>query len=252
MDVYGLIGFPLQHSFSAQFFTEKFRQEIIAAHYHNFEIEDIAEIKSIIQDNPYIKGLNVTIPHKEKVMPFLHAISPVAKAIGAVNVIKVDRFPNDIYTYRLTGYNTDYIGFKKSIEPLIRPEIHKKALVLGTGGASRAVTHALTDLNIEWEYVSRNPGKNRLTYNDLNQEIMDEYKIIINASPIGTFPKTDEYPNIPYQFLSRHHLLYDLVYNPEETLFLNKGKVQGASIKNGLEMLHLQALEAWRIWTTAP
>ncbi len=245
---YGLIGFPLKHSFSSKYFTEKFEKEGINAEYLNFEIEDILQIREVILFNQRLRGLNVTIPYKEQVIPFLQEISPKAREIGAVNVIKIDRLPNDMYNYRLTGYNTDYIGFKKSIEPLIRPEIHKKALVLGTGGASKAVTHALADLGIEWKYVSRTLGGTRFTYADLTQEIIDEYKIIINASPVGTFPKTDECPDIPYQFLSQHHLLYDLVYNPAETLFLKKGKSQGATIKNGAEMLQLQAEAAWEIW----
>jgi len=250
MDTYGLIGFPLKHSFSSRFFTEKFEREQIDAEYLNFEIEDIHEINSLIILHQQLKGLNVTIPYKEKVIPFLSGMSPEAEKIGAVNVIRVEREPGDISFYRLTGYNTDYIGFKDSISPLLKPTIHRKALVLGTGGASKAVGQALADLGIEWRYVSRYPGENRLTYETLaySPEIISEYPLIINASPVGTFPQTEECPDIPYSYLTTHHLLYDLVYNPDETLFLKKGKAQGATTKNGKEMLEIQACAAWKIW----
>lgn len=247
--VFGLIGFPLKHSFSSKFFTEKFAKEGIDAEYLNFEIEDILQIREVILFNQHLHGLNVTIPYKEKVIPFLDEISPEAKKIGAVNVIKIERRPNDMYFYKLTGYNTDYIGFKNSIVPLIKPEIHKKALILGTGGASKAVAQALDDLRIEWEYVSRTPAKDRFTYNDLSPSIISEYKVIVNTSPVGTFPNVNESPDIPYSLLTNEYLLYDLVYNPAETLFLKKGKEQGATVKNGAEMLEIQALAAWRIWT---
>lgn len=248
LDVYGLIGFPLKHSFSSKFFTEKFAREEIDAEYLNFEIEDILQIREVIIFNQHLRGLNVTIPYKEKVIPFLNEISPEAEKIGAVNVIKVERRPNDMYFYNLVGYNTDYVGFKNSIAPFIRPEIHKKTLLLGTGGASKAVAQALDDLGISWKYVSRTSGGNRFTYQELSPEILSEYKIIVNCSPVGTFPNTDECPDIPYKLLTSEHLLYDLVYNPAETLFLTKGKAQGATIKNGAEMLELQALAAWDIW----
>lgn len=248
MHTYGLIGFPLKHSFSAKFFTEKFAREGIQAEYLNFEIEDILQLREVILFNQRLQGLNVTIPYKEQVIPFLNEISPEVEKIGAVNVIKVERRPNDMYYYKLIGHNTDYIGFKQSIEPLIYPEVHKKALILGTGGASKAVKQALEDLNIEWKYVSRTAADNLLTYSQLNNEILTEYKIIVNCSPVGTFPKTDECPDIPYELLTPEHLLYDLVYNPAETLFLKKGKAQGAITKNGAEMLELQALAAWKIW----
>ncbi len=248
--VYGLIGFPLKYSFSSKFFTEKFEREGINAEYLNFEIEDILQLREVIVFNQHLRGLNVTIPYKEKVIPFLNEISPEAQKIGAVNVIKVERRPNDMYFYNLVGYNTDYIGFKNSILPLIRPKIHKKALLLGTGGASKAVAQALNDLGISWKYVSRTSDENKFTYSELSSEILSEYKIIVNCSPVGTFPNTDECPDIPYKLLTSEHLLYDLVYNPAETLFLTKGKAQGATIKNGAEMLELQALAAWEIWNT--
>ncbi|RNC64322.1 shikimate dehydrogenase [Proteiniphilum sp. X52] len=248
MDTYGLIGFPLKHSFSAQFFAEKFQREGIDAEYLNFEIEDIHEIRQIILFNQKLKGLNVTIPYKEQVIHFLDETSPEARKIGAVNVIKVERRPGDMYYYKLTGYNTDYIGFKRSIAPLMDRASHRKALILGTGGASKAVAQALTDLQAEWKLVSRTPGKGKLTYSDLSQAVISEYTLIINASPVGTFPEMDHCPDIPYDLLSSRHLLYDLIYNPEETLFLRKGKAQGATTKNGREMLELQALAAWEIW----
>lgn len=248
MDIYGLIGFPLTHSFSSLFFNDKFKNEGIDAEYLNFEIEDILEIRRVILFTQHLKGLNVTIPYKEKVLPFLHKISPDAMEIGAVNVIKVDRNPGDMYFYELTGYNTDYIGFKNSISPLLRTDVHSKALILGTGGASKAVAFALSDLNIEWKYVSRTKSENRLSYEELTPDIISEYKVIINTSPLGTFPDIGSCPDIPYNLITPNHLLYDLVYNPEETLFLRKGKEMGAIVKNGKEMLTLQALAAWDIW----
>ncbi|MDD4415444.1 MULTISPECIES: shikimate dehydrogenase family protein [Proteiniphilum] len=248
MDTYGLIGFPLKHSFSAKFFTEKFMRENIDAEYLNFELEDILDIRRVILFNQHLKGLNVTIPYKEKVIPFLHDISPEAERIGAVNVIRIERKPGDMYYYKLTGYNTDYTGFKNSLNPILKADVHRKALILGTGGASKAVAQALKDLNIDWTYVSRSKGDNRLTYNELTSAIILDHKLIVNASPVGTFPDVDNCPDIPYQYLTTGHLLYDLVYNPETTLFLKKGKEQGAVIKNGKEMLELQALAAWEIW----
>lgn len=254
MDTYGLIGFPLKHSFSAGFFTDKFRKENIDAEYLNFEIEDILDIRRVILFNQRLKGLNVTIPYKEKVKPFLNKISAEAEKIGAVNVIKVIRKPGDMYFYELTGYNTDYIGFKDSLTPLLKPGVNYKALILGTGGASKAVSQALTDIDIEWSYVSRSKSKNNkgrvIGYNDLSQEIMHTHNIIINASPVGTFPEIESCPDIPYNHLTPEHILYDLVYNPEETMFLRKGKEKGATTKNGLEMLELQALAAWEIWNS--
>lgn len=248
MDCYGLIGYPLTHSFSAKFFTDKFRRENIDAEYLYFEIEDILEIRRVILFNPYLKGLNITIPYKEKVIPFLHKLSPEAKMIGAVNTIKVDRLKGDMYFYELTGFNTDYLGFKNSLIPLIKPELHRKALILGTGGASKAIAYALTSMGIEWIYVSRTKGEGRISYDELTSDIMLESKLIVNTTPLGTYPDIENCPSILYSMLTEQHLLYDLVYNPEESLFLKKGREQGAVIKNGKEMLELQALEAWSIW----
>jgi shikimate dehydrogenase len=248
MNTYGLIGFPLKHSLSAVFFAEKFKNERIEAEYLNFEIPDILDIREVILFNQHLKGLNVTIPYKEKVIPFLHEISAEALKIGAVNVVKVERRPGDMYFYRLKGFNTDYIGFKESIRPLLRPEMHRKALILGTGGASKAVFHALNDLGVETRFVSRQADGEKIAYTNLTPQIIGEYRVIVNASPVGTFPKTDECPAIPYEGLTPEHLLYDLVYNPAETLFLKKGAERGATVKNGKEMFERQALAAWEIW----
>ena len=246
MTKYGLIGYPLAHSFSAKFFNEKFEKESIDAAYLNFEIDNIDKIKDIVSLHPTLKGINVTIPYKEQVVSLLNKVSKAAKTIGAVNVIRVERVKNDS-NHLLSGYNTDYIGFKNSIKPLIN-ESHRKALILGTGGASKAVGYALTSLGIEWKYVSRNKSKVNFTYAELDKNILSDFTIIINASPVGTYPNIKEAPAIPYQHLTSNHLLYDLVYNPEVTLFLTKGKEQGTTIKNGAEMLTLQALAAWEIW----
>ena len=249
MKVYGLIGFPLQHSFSAKFFKKKFQEEGIDATYLNFEIEHIHDLRRIVVFNPHLRGLNVTIPHKEAVIDFLDQVSPTAKKIGAVNVIKIERGYCDTYGYKLKGYNTDYIGFKESISPLIHPKIHNRPFVLGPGGASKAVCCALNTLCVAWTYVSRNAREGALTYNTLTPEILAENKVIINTTPLGTFPNIEDFPNIAYKALTRQHLLYDLVYNPTESAFLRKGREMGATIKNGAEMLELQALAAWDIWT---
>lgn len=247
MDKYGLIGFPLGHSFSAKYFNNKFEKESINAEYLNFEIENISSINDILAQNNELKGMNVTIPHKESVIPFLSSLSTDAQKIGAVNTIKVEKNV-ETNEYSLIGYNTDYIGFKNSISPLINSRIHSKALVLGTGGASKAITHALDEMNIEWIYVSRTRGEKRIAYKDVDASLMNSHNVIVNCSPIGTYPKIDECPDIPYEYITENHLLYDLVYNPSETLFLRKGKQNGAITKNGAEMLELQALAAWDIW----
>lgn len=244
MDKYGLIGYPLKHSFSKDFFNDKFASENIHAEYVNFEIESIAEFPDIIKHNPNLQGLNVTIPYKEKVIPYLDEIGPNAKNIGAVNVIKFDRSKGKL---RLIGYNSDIIGFKQSIEPLLEAH-HKKALILGTGGSSKAVYHGLLQLGIESKFVSREKSPDKLTYRELTPEVMREYTVIVNCTPIGMFPKIEFSPEIPYQLLTDKHLLYDLLYNPNETLFLRKGKEQGAAVKNGLEMLLLQAFASWDFW----
>ena len=243
MKKYGLIGFPLKHSFSRQFFNNKFESESIVAEYVNFEIPDLKEFKNIVADNKELCGLNVTIPYKEQIIPYLDSLAN-AKEIEAVNVIKFDRSKGKL---SLIGYNSDIMGFQDSIEPILK-EHHTKALILGTGGASKAVFHGLKNLGIESKFVSRTKEKGDLTYNDLTPEIMEEYTVIVNTTPIGMYPNDNEAPEIPYKLLNNKHLLYDLLYNPNITRFMVYGKEQGATVKNGLEMLLLQAFHAWEIW----
>ena len=240
MTKYGIIGYPLGHSFSRGFFTEKFARESIDAQYLNFEIPDVAMLSDVLRDNPELRGLNVTLPHKQAVIPLLDEMSEEAMEIGAVNVIRVRNG-------KLKGFNSDIIGFTNSIKPLLQPH-HKKALVLGTGGASKAIRVGLNRLGIEWTYVSRSPRDGMVTYEDITAETLQEYTVIVNCSPVGMFPKVDAAPAIPYELLSPQHLLFDCVYNPEETLFMKKGRKQGATVKNGLEMLHLQAAASWNFW----
>ncbi len=244
MDQYGLIGFPLKHSFSRGYFNEKFASENIDAEYLNFEIPSIEDFKNIISQNPNLKGLNVTIPYKEKIIPYLDDLSESAKEIGAVNVVKITREKKKI---RLTGYNSDILGFKDSIEPLLESH-HRMALILGTGGSAKAIFHGLKQLGVEPIQVSRTKTDGTLTYNDLTPEVMRVYHVIVNCTPQGMFPNVDTCPDIPYDLLTPQHLLYDLLYNPNETLFMKKGKNQGAMVKNGLEMLLLQAFESWNFW----
>ena len=239
---FGIIGFPLGHSFSRGFFTEKFAREGIDAQYLNFEIPDVAMLKDILRENPELRGLNVTLPHKQAVIPLLDELSDEAREIGAVNVIRVR-------DGRLKGFNSDIIGFSESIRPLLQPH-HTKALILGTGGASKAIRVGLSRLGIEWTYVSRTPREGMLTYSTLTPEVMEEYTVIVNCSPVGMFPKVDQAPAIPYELLTPKHLLFDCVYNPEDTLFMKKGREQGAIVKNGLEMLHLQAVASWEFWNS--
>lgn len=240
MTKYGIIGYPLGHSFSKGFFTEKFARESIDAQYLNFEIPDVAMLSDVLRDNPELRGLNVTLPHKQAVIPLLDEMSEEAMEIGAVNVIRVRNG-------KLKGFNSDIIGFTNSIKPLLQPH-HRKALVLGTGGASKAIRVGLNRLGIEWTYVSRSPRDGMVTYEDITAETLQEYTVIVNCSPVGMFPKVDAAPAIPYELLSPQHLLFDCVYNPEETLFMKKGRKQGATVKNGLEMLYLQATASWKFW----
>lgn len=244
MNTYGLIGYPLGHSFSRKFFTEKFEKEGIDAQYLNFEIPSIEDFPNIIQSHPNLRGFNVTIPYKQQVMQYLDDISPEAKAIGAVNVIKVAPLRG------LVGHNSDVIGFVNSIRPLLKPH-HRKALILGTGGASKAIHYGLKEkLGMDTLFVSRTAREGVITYNDVTPEVLKEYTVIVNCSPVGMYPHVDECPTLPYEAMTDCHLLYDLVYNPEETLFMKKGAEHGATVKNGLEMLHLQALAAWEIWNS--
>ena len=244
MDKYGLIGHPLGHSFSISYFNEKFQNEGIDAEYVNFDLPSIDALPEVLASNPDLKGLNVTIPYKEKVLSFLYNVTPEARAIGAVNVIRVIHKGNNI---KLKGYNSDVIGFTKSIEPMLDKN-HKKALILGTGGASKAVKYGLNSLGLETVYVSRYERPGTIQYETLTPEIVKEYNVIVNCTPVGMFPRTDECPNIPYEALDEDSIRYDLLYNPDETLFMYKGRKQGATVKNGLEMLLLQAFSSWEFW----
>ncbi|WP_378183928.1 shikimate dehydrogenase family protein [Aquimarina sp. SS2-1] len=240
MSIYGLLGKNIGYSFSRNYFSDKFKKENLNHQYKNFDLEQISELPSIIQ-NTEIRGMNVTIPYKEEVIPYLDKLDSVAQEIGAVNVIK---FENN---GKLTGYNSDYYGFTESLKPLLNSTI-KKALILGTGGASKAIAYALSNLSIKYSFVSRNPDVQELAYHDLDEDIMNEFKLIINCTPLGTHPNIENYPNIPYEYLGKYHVLYDLIYNPEETTFMKKGKEKGATISNGLKMLILQAEKSWEIW----
>ncbi|WP_337785404.1 shikimate dehydrogenase family protein [Prevotella sp.] len=244
MDKYGLIGFPLGHCFSKSFFNEKFQNEGIDAEYINFEIKGIDELPEVLATNPELRGLNVTIPYKEKVLSFLDYISVEARAIGAVNVIRVDHKGDDVV---LKGYNSDVIGFTKSIEPLLET-FHRKALILGTGGASKAINYGLKSLGLETVLVSRYERPGTIQYKDITPDVVKEYNVIVNCTPSGMFPHYDECPDLPYEALDNHNLLYDLIYNPDETLFMKKGRERGAQTKNGLEMLLLQAFASWDFW----
>lgn len=244
MKKYGLIGYPLGHSFSKEFFNHKFQSEKIAASYQNFEIPTVDQVLQIVATESQLNGLNVTIPYKEQVIPFLDELSEEAAAIGAVNVIKFERQKEKL---KLVGYNSDVVGFTNSIEPLLKPH-HQKALILGTGGASKAVLYALNKLGLSCTFVSRTSAQGRLSYNELTPEIMKEYTVIVNCTPVGMYPNTEVCPPIPYDCVGSEHLLYDLLYNPDTTLFMKKGAKRGATVKNGLEMLLLQAFEAWDIW----
>ncbi|MDY3267417.1 MAG: shikimate dehydrogenase [Phocaeicola sp.] len=245
MKKFGLIGYPLGHSFSKNFFNEKFRSENICAEYVNFEISTIEDFNKVLKANSTLCGLNVTIPYKEQVIGYLDELDKDAAAIGAVNVIKIDRSKGKL---KLIGYNSDVLGFTQSIEGLLEPH-HKKALILGTGGASKAINYGLKQLGLETLFVSRNRhNDNTITYSELTPEIMNDYKVIVNCTPVGMYPKADECPDIPYECLTPEHLLYDLLYNPDTTLFMKKGSDNGAIVKNGLEMLLLQAFGAWDIW----
>ncbi len=243
MITYGLVGFPLGHSFSKRYFEKKFRQERIEAKFLNFELQDISEFPQMLERNPQLRGVSVTIPHKEKIIPFLDEIDSSAKVIGAVNSVKITKERKTI------GYNTDYYGFGKSLDEFL-PTSEYKALILGSGGASKAVAYALNLRNISYQIVSRTAGEERCSYSDLNAEILKEYHLIINTTPLGTFPDNDTFPDIRYDFLTSEHFLFDLVYNPEETTFMRKGKQHGAKVKNGYEMLVYQAERSWELWNS--
>lgn len=242
--IYGLIGFPLTHSFSQRYFNQKFEAEGIKAQYLNFELPDIGDLMEVISEYPNLSGLNVTIPYKEQVIPYLDEMDNDARKIGAVNVIKFLRNKDDI---KLKGYNSDIIGFTDSIAPLLN-ERRKRALVLGTGGASKAVVCGLENLGVQCTLVSRTKRNDTITYADLTPDVMADNLIIVNTTPLGMYPHVDEAPDIPYDCLTPDHLCYDLLYNPDVTLFMRKAAERGAETKNGLEMLLLQAFAAWNIW----
>lgn len=245
MEQYGLIGYPLGHSFSKKFFTEKFAAEQIDAVYDNYEIPSAEMLLDVVKDNPDLRGLNCTIPHKQAIIPLLDEMTDEARQIGAVNVICIKRTA-DGKPY-LKGYNSDIIGFMDSIRPLLKPS-HKKALILGTGGASKAIRVGLEQLGLEWKYVSRRPAEGQFTYEDITADIIHQWPVIVNCSPVGMYPHVDESPALPYDAMNEDNLLFDLVYNPLETQFMQRGSAHGATVKNGLEMLHLQALASWRFW----
>lgn len=239
---FGLLGRNINYSFSKGYFTDKFNNENFeGCSYENFDIPEINFFTELVKNNPDLKGLNVTIPYKEAVIPFLDKLSKKATEIGAVNTIKFTK------KGKLKGYNTDYYGFKKSLKPLLKPH-HKKALILGTGGASKGVAFALDELGILYTFVSREAKENAIDYGRINATTFDNYHIIINSTPVGTSPNTEAFPLIPYEFFTEKHIAYDLIYNPAETQFLKKAKEQGAQIKNGLDMLIFQAEKAWKIW----
>ncbi|MBN2518865.1 MAG: shikimate dehydrogenase [Bacteroidales bacterium] len=249
MKLYGLIGFPLDHSFSKGYFTNKFKEENIRnSKYVNFPIDNINKIPDIIINNRCLLGLNVTIPYKEQVIKYLDELDPAVEEIGAVNTIKITRTGTSI---NLKGYNTDVYGFENSVAPLIIKDIHKKALILGTGGASKAIKYIFKKLNIEFISASIEELKeNEIRYEEIDEKMMKQRLIVVHCTPLGTYPDINTFPPIPYNFITPDHILFDLVYNPSETVFLRRGKEKGAKIKNGLEMLHLQAEKAYEIWNS--
>ena len=244
MDKYGIIGYPLGHSFSPGFFNEKFRNEGIDAVYERYELSQIDLLPEIIASNPELCGLNVTIPYKQQIMQYLDELSEEAREIGAVNVVKVTHNGKNVH---LKGFNSDVIGFSRSIEPLIEKH-HKKALILGTGGAAKAIDYGLKQLGLETIKVSRYERPDTIQYDKITPDVIKEYKVIINCTPIGMYPNSEECPNLPYEAMDSQHLLYDLIYNPDTTLFMKKGMERGAVVKNGLEMLLLQAYASWEFW----
>jgi shikimate dehydrogenase len=241
MRLFGLLGYPLTHSFSQKYFTEKFQKlGITDAAYDNFSIPDITELSIILASKKELEGFNITIPYKKEVTRFLDEASEPVKKMGACNCVKIS-------DGKLKGFNTDVVGFQQSLQPFLKP-YHKSALILGTGGASAAVEYVFQQLQIPYQFVSRTESIKAITYQDLSKEIIESHQLIINTSPLGMFPNVEVCPEIPYEFLTPSHHLFDLIYNPTETKFLKFGKQQGTTIQNGFEMLILQAEESWRIW----
>ena len=238
---FGLVGKDISYSFSRGYFTQKFADLGLEDHsYENFDFQAIEEIQDVLDNNSDIKGMNVTIPYKQEVMPFLTELDPEAEKIGAVNTIQFSK-------NGLKGFNTDAYGFKNAMAPFLKPH-HNKALILGTGGASKAVAYVLGELGISYVFVSRNPGKNKISYDQVTEEILKEHTILVNCTPLGTHPNIEQRPALPYEFITDQHFLFDLIYNPEKTAFLAAGEAKGAQISNGLRMLELQADRSWEIW----
>lgn len=244
MRKFGLIGYPLGHSFSKKYFTEKFSMEQIkGCSYENYPLTNIIQITGLVRDND-LEGLNVTIPYKSSVIKFLDNIDPEAEKVGAVNVIKIKRTNGKT---ELTGFNSDITGIMATLSPALSPEI-KNALVLGTGGSSKAVCHVLKKINVHYTLISRERKSDCLTYSDINSEILENNLLIINTTPLGMYPDTESKPDLNYDLLGRNHILFDLVYNPEITSFLKIGKERGCTILSGIKMLHSQAERSWEIW----
>lgn len=242
MKRYGLIGKNIDYSFSRTYFAEKFdKKKDNKSTYVNFDIQQISEFSDLIEAHKDIRGLNVTIPYKQSIIPYLDSLSKKAKKIGAVNTIQITK------KGKLKGYNTDWYGFYHSLKPLLKYS-HKRALILGTGGASKAIEYALKKLGLKYQFVSRTASIDSLSYQDLNEEILNNHTIIINTTPVGTFPNTDQYPEVPMEHITSKHIVYDLIYNPEETMLMKLAKEKGATVKNGYEMLVLQAEKAYKIW----
>jgi shikimate dehydrogenase len=246
--LFGLIGFPLGHSWSKKYFEQKFRDENINyASYELFPIKNPGEIRTMAEKHPELNGINVTIPYKTTIIPFLDDLDSVAREVNAVNTIRIQRSEIGI---RLEGYNTDVSGFGESVKPLLRSH-HRSAMILGTGGAAKAAAWVFAKLGIDFMFVSRTPNDDyQLGYHELSEHLFEKFTVIVNATPLGMAPHVDSMPPLPYHHLSTHHLLFDMVYNPSETKFLAEGRKYGAEVKNGLEMLHLQAEKAWEIWNS--
>ncbi len=246
MDIYGLIGKPLEHSSSGDYFAQKFQKKHIDAEYQLWEMDKVPDLHAFAREHPQLKGLNITIPYKRTIVSTLDELYAPVQIIGSVNVVKVNRKGGEIF---LKGYNTDVIGFEKSLKPLVKGRKQLRALILGTGGSAHAVAFVLRKLGIYFYFITRRPKKlEMLGYSWITPVIMNEFQLIVNTTPVGMFPDTEHAPLIPYEMLTPGHILFDLIYNPEETLFMKKGKAQGAVVKNGLEMLKIQAEEAWKIW----
>ncbi|MGB7787113.1 MAG: shikimate dehydrogenase [Salinimicrobium sp.] len=242
MTKYGLIGKNISYSFSRGYFSEKFRRENIDAEYVNFDLQEIKDLPKVLEQQQELRGLNVTIPYKEQILPFLDTLDEEAKEIGAVNTVRF------LDNGKLKGYNTDHSGFSEALKPFLKPH-HKKALVLGTGGASKAILYALKKLKISATSVSRNPAEDQLSYDSLDKHILQEHTIIINCTPLGTFPNVADYPQVPVEYITSEHLVFDLIYNPPVTKLMELCRLQGATVVNGQKMLELQAEKAWEIWS---